>query len=108
MQGGRNEQHEYPEICFRVLKVAASWPGSLRWKPGVSAAQARRQEMAEEAAYEAKRVEAERKRTTAHVAGMQNRQLRDMLAWHRLLARNPMDPIIKCACHPQHTHTHTQ
>lgn len=54
--------------------------------------------MAEEAAYEAKRMEAERVRTSAHVAGMQNRQLRDMLAWHRLLARNPMDPVIKCAC----------
>lgn len=59
--------------------------------------QARRQELAEEAAHESKRSELEKKRVAAHQAGTQNRQLRDMLAWQRLLARSPLDPLIKCA-----------
>ena len=53
--------------------------------------------MAEEAAWEAKRVEVERKRTSAHHAATQNRQLRDMLAWQRLLARNPLEPVVRRA-----------
>ena len=58
--------------------------------------------MAEEAALETKRSELERKRVTAHQAGTQNRQLRDMLAWQRLLARSPLDPVIRCASTPLH------
>ena len=47
--------------------------------------------------WEAARAEADRKRVDSHHAATQNRQLRDMLGWQRLLARNPRDPVIKCA-----------
>lgn len=67
-----------------------------------SIAQARRQELAEEAALETKRSDLERKRVTAHQAGTQNRQLRDMLGWQRLLARSPLDPVIRCASTPSY------
>ena len=59
--------------------------------------QARKQEEEEEAAWEVARAEADRKRVDSHHAATLNRQLRDMLGWQRLLARNPRDPIIKCA-----------
>ena len=59
--------------------------------------QARKQEEEEEAAWEASRAEADRKRVDSHHAATLNRQLRDMLGWQRLLARNPRDPVIKCA-----------
>ncbi len=62
--------------------------------------QARKQEEEEEAAWEASRAEADRKRVDSHHAATLNRQLRDMLGWQRLLARNPRDPVIKCA--PDH------
>ena len=66
--------------------------------------QARRQELAEAVAWEAKRSENDRKRTTAHHAATQNRQLRDMLAWQRLLACVPAAPrphAARCAAQSQ-------
>ena len=65
--------------------------------PSPFGVQARKQEEEEEAAWESMRAEADKKRVESHHAATQNRQLRDMLGWQRLLARNPRDPVIKCA-----------
>jgi hypothetical protein len=63
-------------------------------------AQARKAQEAEEAAERARLAEAEARRVAAQVQAVQNRQLRDAVAWLRASAKWPRESLPRRACPP--------
>jgi hypothetical protein len=76
------------------LPTSASCPASLLVR------QARKAQEAEEEAERARLAEAEARRVAAQVQAVQNRQLRDSLAWLRNSAKWPKESLPRCACAP--------